>query len=173
MKSDRITSVPDVERMMSEYGDTILRLCYMYLKDHQLAEDATQEAFIRAYCKYPMFKGDSSEKTWITRIAINICKDMMRRRSWGEKPPEDTLPDSVSSLASPEAQAETADRDRLIIEAVMSLDDIYKEVILLFYYNGLKISEIAKTLNMREGTVKTRLMRARGILGSVLKEEYL
>ena len=71
---------PFLERLMNEYGDTILRTCYLYLRDYQLAEDAVQETFIKAMNSYGSFKHQSSEKTWLIRIAINCCKNIMRNR---------------------------------------------------------------------------------------------
>ena len=67
-----------IERLIMEYGDAILRMCYLYLKDYHLAEDAAQETFIKAMKHYESFHQKSSEKTWLTRIAINCCKNMMR-----------------------------------------------------------------------------------------------
>ena len=60
-----------LERLMDEYGNTVLRMCYLYLKDYQLAEDAVQETFIKAMKSYESFEHKSSEKTWLIRIAIN------------------------------------------------------------------------------------------------------
>lgn len=60
-----------ISRLINQYGNSILRMCYMYLKDYQLAEDVTQETFLQVYEKYETFENRSSEKTWITRIAIN------------------------------------------------------------------------------------------------------
>ena len=60
-----------IERLIMEYGDAILRMCYLYLKDYHLAEDAAQETFIKAMKHYESFHQKSSEKTWLTRIAIN------------------------------------------------------------------------------------------------------
>lgn len=67
-----------LEKFMSDYGDTIFRMCFLYLKDYQLAEDATQETFIKALTSYEKFEHNSSEKTWLIRIAINCCKNIMR-----------------------------------------------------------------------------------------------
>ena len=60
-----------LEHLMNEYGDTILRMCYLYLKDYQLAEDAVQETFLKALKHYGSFQHQCSEKTWLIRIAIN------------------------------------------------------------------------------------------------------
>ena len=61
----------DLERIVNEYGDALLRMCFLYLKDHAMAEDAVQETFLRAFRHQDDFQGKSSVKTWITRIAIN------------------------------------------------------------------------------------------------------
>ena len=60
-----------MERLIIEYGDAVLRMCFLYLKDYHLAEDAAQETFIKAMKHYDSFNRKSSEKTWLTRIAIN------------------------------------------------------------------------------------------------------
>ncbi|MEG0325141.1 MAG: sigma factor, partial [Cellulosilyticaceae bacterium] len=61
----------DIERIIYEYGDSLLRLCTIYLKDRQLAEDAVQETFIKVYQKYGTFNGGAQEKTWVMKIAMN------------------------------------------------------------------------------------------------------
>lgn len=69
-----------LERLMREYGDSVFRMCFLYLKDYHLAEDATQETFIKAMRSYDSFLHNSKEKTWLIRIAINTCKNVMRTR---------------------------------------------------------------------------------------------
>ena len=76
---------PDLDRLMTQYGTSLLRLCYMYLKDYQLAQDAVQETFVKVYLKYSLFRAEASEKTWITRISMNVCRDMMRKRAYRER----------------------------------------------------------------------------------------
>ncbi len=63
-------------QMVAQYEVSLLRTCYMYLRDRELAEDATQEAFLKAYKALPTFRGECSEKTWLMRIAMNTCRDM-------------------------------------------------------------------------------------------------
>jgi len=76
---------PDSENLISQwirdYEKELLRLCFVYLKDAALAEDAVQETFIKAYKHLEGFRGDASPKTWLVRIAVNVCKDM-RRSAW-------------------------------------------------------------------------------------------
>ena len=65
-------------RLLDDWGDRLLRLCTLYLKDVHLAEDAVQETLLRAWRKADTFHGEGSETTWITRIAINVCKSYLR-----------------------------------------------------------------------------------------------
>ena len=138
-------------------------MCFLYLKDHAMAEDAVQETFLRAFRHQDDFQGKSSVKTWITRIAINVCKDMLtdpwaRHRSGEDFPDEATPEPSFSS------------EDRYVISGkIANLPPKYKEVILLHYYQELKLSEIAEILGESESTIKTRLKRARDMLRSELK----
>ena len=67
-----------IEELIDQHGDGILRLCLLFLGDRQLAEDAFQETFLRAWKHLPGFRGDSSPKTWLTRIALNTCRSMLR-----------------------------------------------------------------------------------------------
>ena len=64
-----------IERLITQYQTSLLRLCYVQLQDQALAEDAVQETFLKAYKGFDSFRGDSSEKTWLTRIAVNTCRD--------------------------------------------------------------------------------------------------
>lgn len=81
-----------LERMIRDYGDALLRTCYLYLKDYHLAEDAVQETFIKAMKHYGGFRHRSDEKTWLTRIAINCCKNMMRKNGTGTSGKNSTEP---------------------------------------------------------------------------------
>ena len=62
-----IKPIPDISKLIAEYGDSILRMCFLYLKDIHLAEDAVQHTFIKVYKNHSKFKRDSAEKTWIMR----------------------------------------------------------------------------------------------------------
>lgn len=153
----------DLERIVNEYGDALLRMCFLYLKDHAMAEDAVQETFLRAFRHQDDFQGKSSVKTWITRIAINVCKDLLTD-PWARHRSGEDLPDE----ATPEPSFSSEDR-YVISGKIANLPPKYKEVILLHYYQELKLSEIAEILGESEATIKTRLKRARDMLRSELK----
>jgi len=65
-------------RLMNEHGDYITRLCFLYLGDEMEAQDAAQESFLKALRAFTDFRGESAERTWLARIAINTCKDILR-----------------------------------------------------------------------------------------------
>jgi len=158
----------DLERMMNIYGDELLRLCYLYLKDHHLAEDALQDAFIKVYTKYGTFKGLSSEKTWVYSVTLNVLRDYLKKR-------RDVLPGDDGrlflDLPTPEDEAMASLRRSRILHEVCALPQIYREVILLYYYSGFSTQEISKILKSSESTVSVRLSRARAKLRPVLEEE--
>jgi RNA polymerase sigma-70 factor (ECF subfamily) len=153
----------EIERLMNMYGDDVLRMSYLYLKDKQRAEDAFQEVFIKIYKKYGSFKGKSSEKTWIISITINVCKDYLRS-SWFNRV---FLTDNVlhdSSGDNIDDAAIKSVENRIVFNEVMALRPALKDVILLYYYEEFDTVEISKILGVAEGTVRSRLHRAREIL---------
>lgn len=154
----------NLEPIMDTYGDAILRMCYIYLRDYQLAEDITQETFIRVYQHCDLFSGKSSLKTWITQIAINLCKNEMRTKWWKNCDRAERM--------EPVQEAPYDDRlnRQVIAGEIARLPKKYREVILLYYYQELTIPEIAEISGERKSAIKTRLSRARAMLKPELQE---
>lgn len=153
----------EMQRLMDTYGNDVLRTAYMFLKDVHKSEDAFQEVFIKVYKKYAGFKGESSEKTWIIRITINVCKDMLRS-SWLKRV---LVTDKFKEqAAAPDIAGRIIrkDENRLLFDEVMSLPESYREAVILFYYHGFDTKEAGQMLNVAEGTVRSRLHRAREML---------
>lgn len=156
-----------LEKLMSEHGDAILRVCYLYLKDYHLAQDATQETFIKAMKSYDSFEHKSSEKTWLTRIAINCCKNIMRTR-WFH---------SVSVGLGEEVNSVNLNPIEELLEkgdlsnAIMSLNKSEREIIILYYYQELSIKEISAIVGKKENALNQQLRRAREKLKKILKED--
>ncbi len=142
------------------HGDSLLRLCFLYLRDRQLAEDAVQETFLRAYRSYSRFRGESQDKTWLTRIAVNVCKSALRR----ERP--------LSLLDAPEGSYESQFRDDTVLQAVCALPQKLREVVLLYYFQELSTPEIAQMLHLPRNVITARLSRARARLKTDLKGWY-
>ncbi|MDR0896353.1 MAG: sigma-70 family RNA polymerase sigma factor [Oscillospiraceae bacterium] len=154
-----------IERMMDAYGTAVLRMCYAFLKDYALAEDAAQDAFIKAYRGLDGFLGahEMSEKAWLMRIAVNTCKDY-RRSAWfrfvdRNQPIEEAA--QVQCLPSPS--------DRALMDEVMALPMKLKEVVLLYYYQGLDYNEIMQSLGISRSAVYDRLEKAKKKLRGALE----
>ena len=161
----RVTSNPDMEAIIAEHGDRILRLCLLYLGNRVLAEDAFQETMLKCWQHYDSFRGEASFATWLSRIAINECKNTLRSgwfRMWKRSEPIDTHTDYPAESSEPHTH---------VRDAVLALPGMYREVTVLFYYENLSIKEIARLLTIPENTVSTRLRRARTMLQKNLKEE--
>ncbi|MEG6614268.1 sigma-70 family RNA polymerase sigma factor [Pseudoclostridium thermosuccinogenes] len=158
----------ELQRLMDVYGNDVLRTSYMYLKDMQKAEDAFQEVFIKIYNKFDSFKGESSEKTWIIKVTINVCKDMLRN-SWIKRV---LLTDRIKTsgrTSDIEGRIIKRDENKALFDEVLSLPAALKEVIILYYYHAYDTAEISKILNVAEGTVRSRLHRARTMLKGKLE----
>lgn len=157
----------EIRRLMEQYGNDVLRTAYMYLKNRQSAEDAYQEVFIKVYDKFGRFRGESSEKTWVLTITMNVCRDMLRG-SWLKRVLLSDKPGTGSTGADLADKIVKKDESRLLFDKVLSLPTAYKEVILLYYYHEYDTPEIAGILGIAEGTVRSRLHRGREIMKAEL-----
>ena len=155
----------EIDRLMEQYGSSLLRMSALYLKSADLARDAVQETFIKAFRHFNEYRGESSEKTWLTTICVNTCRDMLRSAWFRHQSRID--PDSL-----PEKPADFVFPDNTVLTEVMRLPPKYREVILLRYYEGLKLKEIASALRLSDGRVRSRLNKANSILRDRLKEWY-
>lgn len=153
-----------VERWIAEYGDHLLRLCRLYLRDGQLAEDAFQETLLKAWRASEACRGEG-EKTWLTRIAVNTCRDMLRR-GWMRIFRMSTPIDEQRGLAAPQQEPEGE-----VASAVLALPGRYRKVVTLRYFEDMDADEIAKALRLPVNTVYSRLRRARAMLARRLGEE--
>ncbi len=159
----------DIDRLVRQFGTMVMRQAYFYLKDKQKAEDVCQEVFLRIYKKRPELPDEQSEKAYLLRVTINLCKDQLKS-AWHRKvvPMAENF-DAPSAGLTPEAESVQGEEKQLLYQAVMELPEIYKDVVLLFYYHDMQTADIAKVLKIPEVTVRTRLMRARGRLKETLK----
>ncbi|MCP1155113.1 sigma-70 family RNA polymerase sigma factor [Peribacillus frigoritolerans] len=158
-----------LDEMMSLYGQDILQLVYSYVKDAVVAEDLTQEIFIKCYKALPTYNQQSNIRTWLWRIAINHCKDY--RKSWyfrkvstAEEEQDWTSTDNV------EEEVIQQDEDRQLAVAVMELPIQYRELIYLHYFQEMKLKEISEITGVKLGTVKTRMRQAKRRLKTYWEE---
>ncbi len=145
------------------YADRIFAAAFSICRCSADADDVVQDTFIQ-YCRYDReFENMEHIKAWLLRVAINRAKDISMS-FWRRN----TVPweEYMESLTFEETG------DSALFEAVMSLPERYRIAIHLFYYEDYSIGEIAKLLNLREGSVKSRLSRGRKLLKNSLMEDW-
>ena len=152
-----------IERMVKEWQLPLLRLCYIQLHDQTLAEDAVQETFVKAFRGWALFRGQSSEKTWLTRIAVNTCKDI-RRGAWFRHIDRRVTPEML-----PEAIIQPTETNLDLTLAVMNLPKKYREAIMLYYYQDMDVREIGTVLGIAQSSVSNRLKKGREMLRKALE----
>ena len=152
------------DELYERYATDVLRVAYYYLGNREMAEDVTQDVFVKLITNCPSLE-EGREKAWLLKVTLNRCRDLWRS-SWIKKvvlghPGFECFP-------APDTIGQLADQQTLS-EAVNRLKPEFKEVVLLFYYQGYSVSEIAGMLEIAEGTVSSRLSRAREKLQKELK----
>ncbi|WP_312701771.1 sigma-70 family RNA polymerase sigma factor [Sedimentibacter sp.] len=146
-------------QVVEEYGNKLLRTCYLILKDKEEAEDVVQEALIRVFQKLNTFKENSGLYTWIYTIALNLCRDRLRR-----KKELLVLEDEWVGSDDVESHVEKNIDRELLRKELFEINPLYREVLVLFYFDDFSVKEISEMLEEKEGTIKSRLSRGRNIL---------
>lgn len=155
-----------LENVMDRWEAPLLRLCFAYLGDRGLAEDAVQETFLKAWKGYDRFEHRADEKTWLTRIAVNQCKDVLKS-AWNRHTDR-----TVDTDLLPEAAVPFEERDDTVTRAVMGLPVKLRETALVCLYQGLSLTEAAEALRLPRSTVHFRLKKAEALLKAELEDWF-
>lgn len=152
------------------HAQGVRNVIYRMCGDAQLAEDAAQETFIRAWQKLPSYRPQTPLRNWLYRIAVNAATDMLRRE-------RRIMPDDINDLhltdgrLGPESLASRNERTAIVQKAIRSLPDASRAVLVLREYEGLSYQEISSTLDIPVGTVMSRLNYARKLLKTKLEPQ--
>lgn len=167
---DSYQPVPDVRddpayfaRLYDQYATDVLRVCYFYLSDREKAEDVCQDVFVRLMTTHPLLQ-PGREKSWLLKVALNRCRDLWRG-AWLKRV---ILGGPTFELIPAPDEFSRRDDQQAMMAAINQLPATFKEVILLHYYQGMNIAEIAQMLELPEGTIASRLSRGRKKLESIL-----
>lgn len=167
---DSYQPVPDVRddpayfaRLYDQYATDVLRVCYFYLSDREKAEDVCQDVFVRLMTTHPLLQ-PGREKSWLLKVALNRCRDLWRG-AWLKRV---ILGGPTFELIPAPDEFSRRDDQQAMMAAINQLPATLKEVILLHYYQGMNIAEIAQMLELPEGTISSRLSRGRKKLESIL-----
>lgn len=156
------------ERAIEMYGDKLLKIVYLIIKDLAISEEIVQETFLKVFKNIHSFKGNSSLYTWIYQIALNLSRDHLRRNVGFP-----IYNEYIGSEANIEDTIINDENREILKKQISKLNDIYRESIILFYFEEMSISEISEVLEEKEGTIKSRLSRARSILRESMEEEEM
>lgn len=157
------------ETLVLSYEKNVYNLALRMVKNPEDASDMAQEAFIRAYNSLASFRGESKFSVWLYRIVSNVCLDFLRSRSRHptvslsveNDEGEETELDIPDESQSPEALLERRLTRDSVRRGLDALSEEYRQILLLREIQGLSYDEIAETLSMELGTVKSRIFRAR------------
>lgn len=162
----------DLESMYTDFSRMVYWTAYSVLRAQSDAMDVTQNTFLRAikHMNKLSAMNDGQIKAWLYRVSVNLALDIKRKQK--REYPVDELPERESEdvLDMPEPSAITAEQKRIVREAIERLPDIYREAVMLHYYSNMSCEDIAAITGTAEGTVKSRISRARIRLKELLKE---
>ena len=164
------------EELVLKYEKTVYNLALRMVGDRDDAFDMTQEAFIKAYGSLSSFRGDSKFSVWIYRIATNVCLDFLRSKSRKQQvsltvsddDDEDAQLDIPDPKADPEQQLIKKISMQSVEEGLKTLPDKQRQILVMRELGGMSYAEIGKALSLEEGTVKSRIFRARKSLCTFL-----
>ena len=156
--------------LIEDHAAAVYHVAYGVLHDRGLAEDVVQETMIKAWENQDSFRGDSSVRTWVLRIAHNSAIDALRRRRDQATAPED-LPDAPGGGADTDPARRAAGREDLeqLRDALGGLDELSRSIVVLREVEGMSYQQIAEALDLPIATVKTRLLRARRVLHTAVR----
>lgn len=156
-----------ITRLIEAYQPPLKKLCILWLKDSFLAEDAVQETFLKAYRSLDGFHGTCSEKTWLTRIAVNVCRNLLRGgwfRHVDRRVTLDELPEPIAPFT---------EMDDTVFRTISELPRTQREVVLLYFYQDMTMREIAETLRIAPSNVSRRLAAAKKSLRRQLEGAFI
>ncbi|MCH8328364.1 MAG: sigma-70 family RNA polymerase sigma factor [Candidatus Marinimicrobia bacterium] len=154
-------------KLVAEHGDNVYNTALFTLSDEMLAQDASQEVFLRVYRNLKRFKGDAQLSTWLYRIVKNVCYDLLKKRK-----PERLEEGQESRLRDDSDTPETATmaqwEHRQLRDAVTQLPKFQRLALTLYYFQERSYEEVAEIMEQPLGTVKSHLHRGKAALGRLL-----
>lgn len=150
----------ELEWVIDTYGDTVKRICVVYLKNQQDTEDIFQNVFLKYWNHSAHFQNEEHKKAWIIRVTINECKDLLKnffRKNIV----------AIDEIEEMEAEVDFCE-NAFIRQTVLNLPEKYRIVLYLHYFEGYTAAEIGKLLSKNTNTIYTLLSRGREMLKKVL-----
>lgn len=163
-------------RLVRRWQEPLRRLCSRLTGDRHRGEDLAQEAFARLFERRKDYQATGRFSTYLWRIALNLCRDEWRRKERRrvlhleeEAGADGGVEETADAGPAPDALAAAREEGELVRQALLRLPDIYRTVLVLRHYEGLKLGQIAEVLEIPEGTVNSRMAEALSRLGRLLE----
>ncbi|CAH2717352.1 hypothetical protein BACCIP111895_04544 [Neobacillus rhizosphaerae] len=153
-----------LEELLVLHSDQLFRTAYLYVRNREDALDVVQETSYKAFLSISQLKNEEFFLTWLTKILINCCYDILKKNK------REILIENMIEQVSDKKEMRIESLD--LLEAVNQLNEKYKTVIILFYFQDLPISEVARVINIPENTVKTYLSRGKEQIKKLLGGMY-
>ena len=160
----------DISEAVNSYADAVMRMCALYLRERADREDVMQETFLR-YAKHTQsFNDEEHKRAWLLRVAANLCKDVLKSAASKNESLESMQEEQLFQVVDETADDGTAALERSdLMKALRSLDEKYRSVLYLTYFEGYTGAQVAKVLGIKENTVYSNLTRGKKILKGVLE----
>lgn len=158
--------------LVERYKDMVFTLAVKMVKSREVAEEVSQDAFIKAFRYLPKFKGDSKFSTWLYKIAYNTCLDSIKKNAnkYNDVAIDEITINYISSVETILDGIEREERAVVINRCIEQLPEDEKAILLFFYFKELSLKEIVEVTSMSEANVKVKLHRARKKLLSIVKK---
>jgi RNA polymerase sigma-70 factor (ECF subfamily) len=161
------------EAFFARHRGPVFRIAVGLTGDHQLAEEILQETFTRAHQHRASLRVDVSPMPWLHRVALNLCYDALGRRRPSVTPFDVTAHDVIRDpAAGPSETAEREELSRIVRDGVAALPEKYASVLVLYYLQRMSLQEVADTLDIQLGTVKSRVHHGLRRLRAVLEGDH-
>jgi RNA polymerase sigma-70 factor (ECF subfamily) len=153
--------------LVVEHASAVLTVAWRMLGDRFAAEDAAQETFLAAFQSLATFRGDARFSTWLYRIVLNKCRDVLRARTSQPRTMDDmtdgreSVPEPAGDLPTPEAQLLADEHARSVWRAIRELPYIYREAFVLRHVEGMSYDDISDVLGVDDGALRMRVYKAR------------
>lgn len=158
MKLTSARPADGAEDILDKYGNNLYRICLVTLKNQADAEDALQDTLVRYLQKAPRFESEEHQKAWLIRVAVNICRDMLRKRRYHQE--------ELENIPVPQA-----DEQQSALDALLTLPEQFRIPMILHYVEGYSVAELAKLLSLTQSAVKMRLSKGRTLLREAVGKE--
>lgn len=162
-----LLTIHDLKEIMNLYTEPLIRLAYYYVKDRQAAEDIVQEVFIKIYHAQYKYEERGELKAFLYKMTANKSKDYLKSWTYKKVQLQKIFPSTIKIDSDGLVRK---DEQTIVGDAILELPLKHREVLIYYYFNDMKISEIALLLSTPESTIKTRLRRGKELLKDVLKD---